>query len=111
MKSGKYINNPILVSTLVNGSKDLYDYYKNNFNIDILNLTSLYLVEIIIHLSSGLFPLNIDKRNKLGGHSVARTHRPTDSNNVIGSYLISKISEKVKNINNIKFFIIPLFHN
>jgi aspartate oxidase len=38
----------------------------------------------------------------LGGHSVARTHRPTDSNNVIGSYLIKKVSEKINNISNIK---------
>ena len=50
MKSGKYINNPLLVSTFVNGTKTLYDYYTDNFEIDITLL------------------------GKLGGHSVARTH-------------------------------------
>ena len=78
MKSGKNINNPSLVSTFINGTKTLYDYYTNNFDIDITLL--------------GI----------LGGHSVPRTHRPTDSNNVIGSYLISKVFEKIKNINNIE---------
>ena len=78
MKSGKYINDPPLVSTLINGTKTLYDYYTKNFGIDITLL--------------GI----------LGGHSVARTHRPTDSNNVIGSYLIKKVSEKINNIINIK---------
>jgi flavocytochrome c len=78
MKSGKYINDPSLVSTLINGTKTLYDYYTKNFGMDITLL--------------GI----------LGGHSVARTHRPTDSNNVIGSYLIKKVSEKINNIINIK---------
>ena len=78
MKSGKYINNPSLVSTFINGTKTLYDYYTNNFDIDITLL--------------GI----------LGGHSVARTHRPTNSNYVIGSYLINKVSEKVKAYDNIK---------
>ena len=78
MKSGKYINNPSLVSTFINGTKTLYDYYANNFDIDITLL--------------GI----------LGGHSVARTHRPTNSNYVIGSYLINKVSEKVKAYDNIK---------
>ena len=78
MKSGKYINDPSLVSTLINGTKTLYDYYTKNFGMDITLL--------------GI----------LGGHSVARTHRPTDSNNVIGSYLIKKVSEKINNISNIK---------
>ena len=76
MKSGKYINNPSLVSTFINGTKTLYDYYTNNFGIDITLL--------------GI----------LGGHSVARTHRPTDSNNVIGSYLINKVFEKINQENN-----------
>ena len=80
MKSGKNINDPLLVTTFINGTKTLYDYYTDNFGIDITLL------------------------GKLGGHSVARTHRPTDSNNVIGSYLIKKVSEKVKNISNIKFY-------
>ena len=78
MKSGKYINNPSLVSTFINGTKTLYDYYTNNFDIDITLL--------------GI----------LSGHSVARTHRPTNSNYVIGSYLINKVSEKVKAYDNIK---------
>ena len=78
MKSGKYINNPSLVNTLIYGAKTLYDYYTNNFDV---NATSLGI---------------------LGGHSVARTHRPTDHNNVIGSYLINKVSEKVKTYDNIK---------
>ena len=78
MKSGKYINNPSLVSTFINGTKTLYDYYTNNFDIDITLL------------------------GMLGGHSVARTHRPTNSNYVIGSYLINKVSEKVKAYDNIK---------
>ena len=78
MKSGNFINNPSLVSTFINGAKTLYDYYTNNFDI---NITSLGI---------------------LGGHSVARTHRPTDQNNVIGSYLINKVSEKIKTYDNIK---------
>lgn len=78
MKSGKFINNHSLVSTFINGTKTLYDYYTNNFDIDITLL--------------GI----------LGGHSVARTHRPTNSNYVIGSYLINKVSEKVKAYDNIK---------
>ena len=80
MKSGKNINDPLLVSTFINGTKTLYDYYTNNFNIDITLL------------------------GQLGGHSVARTHRPTDSNFVIGSYLISKVSQVVKNSNKITIY-------
>ena len=80
MKSGKYINDPSLVSSFINGTKTLYDYYTNNFGIDITLL------------------------GKLGGHSVARTHRPTDSNFVIGSYLVSKVSEVVKNSSKIKIY-------
>ena len=80
MKSGKNINDPLLVSTFINGTKTLYDYYTNNFGIDITLL------------------------GQLGGHSVARTHRPTDSNFVIGSYLISKVSQVVKNSNKITIY-------
>ena len=80
MKSGKYINDPLLVSTFINGTKTLYDYYTNNFGIDITLL------------------------GKLGGHRVARTHRPTDSNYVIGSYLIDKVSQIVKNSNKITIY-------
>ena len=80
MKSGKNINDPLLVSTFINGTKALYDYYTNNFDIDITLL------------------------GQLGGHSVARTHRPTDSNFVIGSYLISKVSQVVKNSNKITIY-------
>ena len=78
MKSGKYINEPSLVSAFINGTKTLYHYYTDNFGTDITLL------------------------GRLGGHSIERTHRPTDSNNVIGSYLITKLLEKVKNISNIK---------
>ena len=80
MKSGKNINDPSLVSTFINGTKTLYDYYTNNFGIDITLL------------------------GKLGGHSVARTHRPTDSNFVIGSYLVSKVSGVVKNTSKITIY-------
>ena len=80
MKSGKNINDPLLVSTFINGTKTLYDYYTNNFGIDITLL------------------------GKLGGHRVARTHRPTDSNYVIGSYLINKVSQIVKNSNKITIY-------
>ena len=80
MKSGKNINDPLLVSTFINGTKTLYDYYTKNFDIDITLL------------------------GQLGGHSVARTHRPTDSNFVIGSYLISKVSQVVKNSNKITIY-------
>ena len=80
MRSGKNINDPKLLDTFSKGKKDLYQYYTNHFNIDIKFL------------------------GQLGGHSVARTHRPTDSNFVIGFYLISKISEKVKEIKNIKIY-------
>jgi flavocytochrome c len=80
MKSGKNINDPSLVSTFINGTKTLYDYYTNNFGIDITLL------------------------GKLGGHSVARTHRPTDSNFVIGSYLVSKVSGVVKNSSKITIY-------
>jgi len=41
---------------------------------------------------------------QLGGHSVARTHRPTDSKFVIGYYLISKISKKIEEIKSIKIY-------
>lgn len=80
MKSGKNINDPLLVSTFINGTKTLYDYYTNNFGIDITLL------------------------GKLGGHSVARTHRPTDSNYVIGSYLVNKVSGLVKNSSKITIY-------
>ena len=30
MKSGKNINDPLLVSTFIHGTKTLYDYYTNN---------------------------------------------------------------------------------
>jgi len=38
MKSGNFINNPSLVSTFINGAKTLYDYYTNNFDINITSL-------------------------------------------------------------------------
>ena len=35
MKSGKYINDLLLVSAFINGTKTLYDDYTDNFGIDI----------------------------------------------------------------------------
>ena len=80
MRSGKNINDPNLLDAFSIGKKDLYHYYTSHFDIDIQLL------------------------GQLGGHSVARTHRPTNSNFVIGFYLISKISEKVKEIKHLKIF-------
>ena len=80
MKSGKNINDPQLVDTFAKGKKKLYDYYIKNFDMDMKLL------------------------GQLGGHSVARTHRPTDSNFVIGFYLVKKISDKLKDIKNLKIY-------
>ena len=71
LKSGKNLNDPHLLDTFSKGKKFLYDYYTNIFGVDIKLV------------------------GQLGGHSVARTHRPTDSKFVIGFYLISKISKKI----------------
>ena len=80
MKSGKNINDPQLVEAFAKGKKTLYDYYIKNFDMDMKLL------------------------GQLGGHSVARTHRPTDSNFVIGFYLVKKISDKLKDIKNLKIY-------
>ena len=80
LKSGKNLNNPQLLDTFSKGKKYLYDYYTNIFGLDIKLI------------------------GQLGGHSVARTHRPTDSKFVIGYYLISKISKKIQEINSIKIY-------
>jgi len=80
LKSGKNLNDPYLLDTFSKGKKFLYDYYTNNFGVDIKLI------------------------GQLGGHSVARTHRPTDSKFVIGYYLISKISKKILEVSNIKIY-------
>ena len=80
LKSGKNLNDPQLLDAFSKGKKYLYDYYTNTFGLD------LKLV------------------GQLGGHSVARTHRSTDSKYVIGYYLISKISKKMQEISNIKIY-------
>ena len=80
LKSGKNLNDPHLLDTFSKGKKFLYDYYTNIFGVDIKLV------------------------GQLGGHSVARTHRPTDSRFVIGFYLISKISKKILESSNIKIY-------
>jgi flavocytochrome c len=80
LKSGKNLNDPHLLDTFSKGKKFLYDYYTNIFGVDIKLV------------------------GQLGGHSVARTHRPTDSKFVIGFYLISKISKKILESSNIKIY-------
>ena len=80
LKSGKNLNDPQLLDTFSKGKKYLYDYYTSIFGLDIRLI------------------------GQLGGHSVARTHRPTDSKFVIGYYLISKISKKIQEINSIKIY-------
>ena len=80
LKSGKNLNDPHLLDTFSKGKKFLYDYYTNIFGVDIKLV------------------------GQLGGHSVARTHRPTDSKFVIGFYLISKISKKILESSDIKIY-------
>lgn len=80
LKSGKNLNDPHLLDTFSKGKKFLYDYYTNIFGVDIKLV------------------------GQLGGHSVARTHRPTDSKFVIGFYLISKISKKILESSYIKIY-------
>ena len=80
LKSGKNLNDPHLLDTFSKGKKFLYDYYTNIFGVDIKLV------------------------GQLGGHSVARTHRPTDSKFVIGYYLISKISKKILESSDIKIY-------
>ena len=80
LKSGKNLNDPHLLDTFSKGKKFLYDYYTNIFGVDIKLV------------------------GQLGGHSVARTHRPTDSKFVIGYYLISKVSKKILESSDIKIY-------
>lgn len=70
IKSGKGQNNPQLVSTLINDSASLYKFFKEEIGVDLPNLSIL------------------------GGHSIARTHRP--ENKTIGIYLIDSIYKKIK---------------
>ena len=60
LKSGKNLNDPQLLDTFSKGKKYLYDYYISIFGLEIRLI------------------------GQLGGHSVSRTHRPTDSKFVIG---------------------------
>ena len=77
MKSGKNLSQPQLVSTVVNDSHLLYDFFTKEIGSD------------------------ISKLGILGGHSVARTHRPTKE--TIGYHLVDTVYKKVKDINSIKF--------
>ena len=76
MKSGKDLNDPQLVSTLINDSSSLYTFLKEEVGIELPNLSTL------------------------GGHSVARTHRP--NNSTIGAYLVEAFYKKLKDIPNIE---------
>ena len=77
MKSGKNLSQPQLVSTVVNDSHLLFDFFTKEIGSD------------------------ISKLGILGGHSVARTHRPTKE--TIGYHLVDTVYKKVKEINSIKF--------
>ena len=76
MKSGKNLSQPQLVSTVVNDSHYLYDFFTKEIGSD------------------------ISKLGLLGGHSVPRTHRPTQA--TIGYHLVETVYKKVKNIESIK---------
>ena len=76
MKSGKNLSQPQLVSTVVNDSHYLYDFFTKEIGSD------------------------ISKLGLLGGHSVARTHRPTQA--TIGYHLVETVYKKIKNIESIK---------
>ena len=76
MKSGKNLSKPELVSTVVNDSHYLYDFFKQEIGSD------------------------ISKLGLLGGHSVARTHRPTKA--TIGYHLVETVYKKIKDLNSIK---------
>ena len=77
MKSGKYLSVPELVSTVVKDSHYLYDFYKNEVNAD------------------------LSKLGILGGHSVARTVRPTTE--VIGSHLVTTVFNVLEKLPKIEF--------
>ena len=76
MKSGKNLSQPKLVSTVVNDSHLLFDFFTKEIGSD------------------------ISKLGLLGGHSVARTHRPTKA--TIGYHLVETVYAKVKEIKSIK---------
>ena len=76
MKSGKNLSQPKLVSTVVNDSHYLYDFFTKEIGSD------------------------ISKLGLLGGHSVARTHRPTKA--TIGYHLVETVYKKIKNMDSIK---------
>ena len=76
MKSGKNLSQPKLVSTVVNDSHLLFDFFTKEIGSD------------------------ISKLGLLGGHSVARTHRPNKA--TIGYHLVDTVYSKIKNIKSIK---------
>ena len=76
MKSGKNLSQPKLVSTVVNDSHYLFDFFTKEIGSD------------------------ISKLGLLGGHSVPRTHRPTKA--TIGYHLVETVHKKIKDINSIK---------
>ena len=76
MKSGKNLSQPKLVSTVVNDSHYLFDFFTKEIGSD------------------------ISKLGILGGHTVARTHRTTKE--TIGYHLVDTVYKKIKNINSIK---------
>ena len=76
MKSGKNLWQPKLVSTVVNDSHLLYDFFTKEIGSD------------------------ISKLGILGGHSVARTHWPTKE--TIGYHLADTVYKKVKEIKSIQ---------
>ena len=76
MKSGKNLSQPKLVSTVVNDSHYLFNFFTKEIGSD------------------------ISKLGILGGHSVARTHRPTKE--TVGYHLVDTVYKKVKDIKSIK---------
>ena len=77
MRSGKNLSIPELVSTVVKDSHYLFDFYKNDIKAD------------------------LSKLGILGGHSVARTVRPTKE--TIGYHLVSTVFSELQKIPSVKF--------
>lgn len=77
MRSGKNLSVPELVSTVVRDSHFLFDFYTKDAKAD------------------------LSKLGILGGHSVARTVRPTKE--TIGYHLVSSLYNIIKTIPSIKF--------
>ena len=77
-KSGKYINDINLVSTLVNDSTDIYNYFTKQ-------------------------KADLSKLGILGGHSVKRTLRPTKF--PVGFHLTSTTYKNIQNNPNIKIYL------